>query len=316
MSEISVKKKIPVIIDCDPGYDDALALVFALGNRQLDVLGLMATAGNIAIERTYKNAIRITRFLEREIKVGKGVSKPLLRDLKSGADVHSVSGLAGVNIPEDIEMPMEVSSIEMMKMIINKSDEKITLITIGPLTNVALLFITYPEVKANLNSIVMMGGAAVGGNVTATAEFNIYADAEAAKIVFESGVPIVMAGLDVTNDFQIYEEEFEGYKQLGKVGVFTYEALFEYYKFYKTLGKAFKGPAIHDMLPVAYVINPKLFQGEEYHIDIECKGEFTYGQTVVDFNRRNSDFNVKVLKDCDREAILNLFVESIHHLNN
>lgn len=304
-------KKIPVIIDCDPGYDDALALVLALAHDKLDVKAITTTAGNIKIERTYKNAIRICRFLDKDIRIGKGAKKPLFKEPEFATYVHSETGLSGANIPEDVPMPLEENTISVIKNELENSKEKITLIVLGPLTNIALLFQIYPSLKEKIESIVIMGGAAVGGNITPSAEFNIYADAEAAKIVFEAGIPIIMAGLDITNEFQIYQNEFDDYKKLGHVGIFVSEILEAYYNFYKTIGSKFKGPAIHDLLPIAYVIDPSLFEGEDYHVDVECKGEYTYGQTVVDFMGINKNRNVKVLQSCNRESIIHMFKEAI-----
>lgn len=308
--------KTKVIIDCDPGYDDAVALLLALGSEHLDIMGIMASSGNITIDRTYKNALRIVKFLEKQIPVTKGVSKPLYRSLHTGAEVHSISGLGGVNIPEDIEMPEEISSLEFLRETLRKQEEPITIIATGPLTNIGLLVMTYPELLSKIKELVIMGGAAVGGNVTSSAEFNIFADAEAAKVVFDSGLQIVMAGLDVTNTFQIYPEDFDKYRETGKVGVFLAECLEHYFNFYKTLGGIFRGPALHDVLPIAYVIKPELFKGTQYHVDIECKGEYTYGQTVVDFRHRSEVEQVFVLEGYDRSGVLELMDESLIRLNN
>lgn len=307
--------KKPVIIDCDPGYDDAMALILALGNEKLDVRAITSVAGNVPLERTYKNAIRICHYFGKKIRIGMGAAKPLVRELETGEEVHSPSGLGGVSIPEDVPMPIKENAIELMKEILTEADEPVTLIPIGPLTNIALFVSQYPELISKIDEIVIMGGAAREGNRTASAEFNIYADAEAAQIVFESGIPIVMAGLDVTNAFQILPETFPMYREMGKAGVFVAEVLERYFDFYQTLGGAFKGPAIHDMVPVAYVIDSSVCSGKEYHVDVECEGRFTYGRTVVDFGEMKTDKNVKVLFESDQERIIKMFKESICQLN-
>ena len=305
-------KRKPVIIDCDPGYDDAVALVLALGDERLGVKAITATAGNVTLENTYKNAVKICSFLGKDIRIAKGVEKPLVRELETAPEVHGVTGLDGPDIPTDVKMPKLENSIDVMREILENSEEKITLIPIGPLTNIALLFITYPELKEKVEEIVIMGGAAHVGNRNASAEFNIIVDAEAADIVFKSGVPIIMAGLDVTHKAQIKVFEFEDYRSMGKVGKFTAEVLDYYNNFYKTLGVFFEGPAVHDLCAVAYVIDSSLFKGEMYHVDVECKGEYTYGRTVVDFNNcTGKDKNTKVLFDVDRDKLLGLLKEAI-----
>lgn len=306
--------RIPVIIDCDPGYDDALALVLALGSNALDVKAITTTAGNVTLERTYKNAIRICNFLKKDVPISKGANEPILKKLETSPDVHSESGLKGGNIPEDVPMPELINTIDLIKEVLENSNEKIRIIPMGPLTNIAILLLAYPNLKEKIHSITLMGGAARGGNATANAEFNIYADAEAANIVFNSGIPIVMAGLDVTNDFQIYATEFDEYRNLGRVGNFVYDILYNYNLFYQTLGEDFLGPAIHDMLPVAYVINPDLFEGKEYHVDVEYMNEKEVGKTIVDFTETLEPRNVKVLFECKRGEVIALFKESISNL--
>lgn len=308
-------KRRPVIIDCDPGYDDALAFVLALGSEALDIRAITAVSGNVPLERTYKNMIRICRYFGKNFRFGYGAEKPLIRPQFTGEDVHSATGLAGVNIPEEVEMPEKESAVEVIRQVLEASEEKVTLIPIGPLTNIALLFIQYPELKAKIDEIIIMGGAAHEGNRTASAEFNIYVDAEAARIVFESGLPIVMAGLDVTNKFQVMPEKFDSYRKKGKAGVFTAEVLERYFDFYQTLGTKFAGPAIHDVIPIAYAIDPTICEGKWYHVDVECQGEFTYGRTVVDFGERNDNKNVKVLFESDHDRIFQLYDEAILRLN-
>jgi len=311
--------KKPVIIDCDPGYDDALALVLALGNEALDIRAITTVAGNVPLERTYKNAVRITEYFGKDIRIGCGAAKPLVRELETGEMVHSPSGLGGVNIPEDVKMPHKENAIEVIRSVLEETEEKVTLIPVGPLTNIALFLSQYPELKEKIGEIAIMGGAAAEGNRTASAEYNIYADAEAAKIVFDSELPIVMAGLDVTNHFQILPDEFNLYRDMGKAGIFVSEVLENYYEFYKTLNNdIFKGPAIHDMVPIAYVIDSTTCKGKQYHVDVECQGEFTYGRTVVDFGgelgEKENAKNVKVLFECDRDRILAMFHQSIENL--
>lgn len=305
----------PVIIDCDPGYDDALALVLALGSKELDIKGLVATGGNVAIERTYKNLIRICDFLRQPYPIARGAQRPLLIPLKTGEEVHSKSGFGGVDIPEQVQMPALIGASEMMRRILLEQEQPLTVIATGPLTNLATFILAFPELTDKIAGIHIMGGSAVGGNASASAEFNIIADPHSAKIVFDSGIPIVMAGLDITNDFQIYPEEFEELGGYGKVGNFVRQILEHYFLFYQKIGKQFRGPAVHDMIPVAYTIDPTIFEAMDYHVDVECNGMYTLGQTVVDFNGINPNKNVKILQKYDRDKIMQLFRQAIDRLN-
>ena len=307
-------ERIPLIIDTDPGYDDALAIVFALGSSVFDLRAVTAAAGNISIERTYKNAVRILRYFNSDVPVGRGGGRPLTRELKDGSEIHSPSGLGGVDIPEDVPMPELKHSVDLIREVLESSERRVTIAPIGPLTNIALLLSIYPELKDNIDRIVLMGGAASGGNVTPSAEFNIYADPEAAKIVFESGLPVVMAGLDVTNGFQIYPEDFDSYRSMGKCGTFVAEALDAYYAFYKKLGSDFRGPAIHDMIPFAYLAAPELFEGRSGRVRVDCSRGSLRGRTAVDFSGSPRSADSFILTGCDREGVLDLFARSVKAL--
>ena len=307
-------KKRSVIIDCDPGYDDAIALVLAILNDKLDIKAINATAGNQTIEKTYRNVIRICNFLGKKIRIGKGVSKPLFNDLYIASHVHGESGLDGVNIPYDIVYPKLEYSVEVMKEIVESSSEKITIIAVGPLTNVALFIMNYAYLLEKIDEIIIMGGSSYVGNRTPSAEFNISADAEAARIVFESGVPIVMAGLDVTEKALIYESEFEKLRKISEIGKFAAEILENYNGFYLTLDEKINGVPVHDLCAVAYAINSEIFRGETYHVDVECKGEFTYGRTVVDFkNKLKKEKNVNVLFNVNRDKLIKMLIDVIEN---
>ena len=191
-----------IIIDCDPGIDDAVALAAAFANRdKLNILGICTVAGNQSIDKVTENALRIVNFLGApEIPVAKGASEPLVKKACPAATVHGENGLGNTELPKGDNVIVSNNAITFMEETIRNlpEGEKITLVPLGPLTNIALLLKVYPEVKEKIDEICLMGGSASGGNVTATAEFNIWHDPEAAKIVFESGVNVVMCGLDVT----------------------------------------------------------------------------------------------------------------------
>jgi pyrimidine-specific ribonucleoside hydrolase len=303
--------RIPVIIDCDPGHDDAIALLLAFASPTIYVQAVTVVAGNQALEKTLKNAKNVLDYAGIRAKVAAGAQKPLFRELNIASHVHGESGLDGVILPPAKFEEVEITAVELMREIILKSNEKVVLIATGPLTNVALLLLTYPVVKDKIEYISLMGGACFGGNLTPVAEFNIAVDPEAAKIVFESGIPIVMHGLDVTYKAQIYRDEVETIRKLGgKVPIMAAELLDFYSKYYGNQG--FKGTPLHDACAVAYVIDPTLFQVKHLHVDIETRGEFTNGETVVDYyNITGKLKNAKVAFDIDRKRFIDILVKAL-----
>jgi len=305
-------RQIPVIMDCDPGHDDAIALIMAFASEKLDVRAVTTSAGNQTPEKTLNNALRILDYIGVDVPVAQGAKRPLLRELEVAPEVHGESGLEGPEIPDAVSKPVDMTAIDLMRKVIMESDEKITLIPTGPLTNIAMLFLAYPEVKEKIEQISLMGGAAYGGNWTPAAEFNILVDPEAAKIVYDSGLPIIMAGLDATHKAIIQKEEVEELRSLNtKVGIFVAELLDFFVKFHDEVWNM-EGSPLHDPCAVAYLIAPEIFQWEQYAVSIETQGEFTTGMTVVDFNRQTGrDENVKVLLDVERRKFVDLVVELV-----
>ncbi|SFH52314.1 pyrimidine-specific ribonucleoside hydrolase [Tindallia magadiensis] len=304
--------KKPVIIDCDPGHDDAIALLLAIASEELEVRAVTTVGGNQTSEKTLNNAMRILSFAGvREIPVAPGASQPLVRELQIAPEVHGESGLEGPHLPEPNFKPYGKGAIELMEEIIMTSKDKIVLIPTGPLTNIATLLLTVPEVKDRIERISLMGGSAVGGNWTPAAEFNILVDPEAADVVFKSGIPITMSGLDVTHKAQIYDEEIESIRlQGGKVSVMVAELLDFFAKFHKEMG--FEGSPLHDPCAVAWLIKPDIFTTKHLHVDIETKGEFTTGATVVDYRGvTGKSPNTEVIYDVDREAFIKLLMDSL-----
>ncbi len=304
--------RIPVIIDCDPGHDDAIALLLAFASPKLDVQAVTVVAGNQTLEKTLKNTKDLLSYAGVRTRVAAGAEKPLLRELTIAPEVHGESGLEGPTLPPADFKEVEETAVELMREVLLRSEEKVVLIPTGPLTNVALLLLTYPELKDRIDYISLMGGACFGGNWTPAAEFNILVDPEAAKIVFESGIPIVMHGLDVTHRAQIYGDEIERIRSLeGQVPVMVAELLDFFSKYHVDFG--FKGSPLHDPCAVAYVIDPTLFKVKPLHVDIETRGEFTTGATVVDYyNVTGRPANAKVAFDVDRERFIDMLVEALN----
>lgn len=307
--------KKPVIIDCDPGHDDAIALLLAFSSDKLDVRAVTTVAGNQTIEKTFNNALKVLSFAGVEVEVSKGADRPLVRKLQTAPEVHGDSGLDGPELPPAALKPSGRSAVETIVDVVSRSSEKITLIPTGALTNIAQVFLAHPEVKDKIERISLMGGACYGGNWTPAAEFNILVDPEAANIVFNSGVPITMCGLDVTHRAQIYKDEIDKIRGIGnKVAVMVAELLDFFGKFHEAVNDkfGFKGSPLHDPVAVAWVINPSLITTKPCYVDIETRGEFTSGCTVVDYNDiLKRPKNVDVAVDIDREGFINMLYDAM-----
>lgn len=308
-----MKKK--VIIDCDPGYDDAIALMLAFGSGELEIEAVTTCAGNQTQEKVHRNTLRLLSGMGVSAIVARGAKKPLMRGLSTAGSVHGESGLDGVELEETTIKPSESHAVEVIADIVRSNREKVTLVPIGPLTNIALFVSMYPELKASVDSIIMMGGACRGGNVTPVAEFNIKTDPEAAEIVFSSGIPIVMCGLDVTRKALVYADDI---RRIGDVGnrsaKIAWQILKKYSEFY--YGKtSIDGAPIHDACAVAYAIAPEMFTSLECHVDVETKGIHTDGQTVADMEGRlGKQPNARVVLDLDRERLIDMIISAVGRL--
>ena len=304
-------EKTPILIDCDPGHDDAIALLLAFSSDLLDVRGVSVTGGNQTLEKTLQNAKNVLNFANIEVEIAAGLDKPLFRELEIAPEVHGESGLDGPELPVSKYPTHDLNSIDFMYRKIIESSKAMTLVATGPLTNIAALLITYPDVKNNIKQISIMGGALVGGNWTASAEFNILVDPEAARIVFNSGIPIIMAGLDVTHKALIHDYEIEEIRAIDSpVAVMVAELLDFFYLFHKEQG--FAGSPVHDPCAIAYLTHPDIFTTKDYFIDIETDGEYTTGSTVTDFyGSLNKEANVKALVDVDQKAFFQMIYDAM-----
>ncbi|AWV35783.1 MULTISPECIES: nucleoside hydrolase [Paenibacillus] len=305
----------PIIIDCDPGHDDAIAILLAIANSEkLDLRGITTVGGNQILDKITDNALKVISFVNADIPVAKGAAGPLFGKLVTGEEAHGESGMDGPLLPPSKFRPVEQGAVEFMLDIIRSSEEKITLVPMAPLTNIALLITAYPEIKDRIEKISLMGGGISYGNVTSTAEFNIYVDPEAARIVFESGIPITMSGLDVTDKAAIFEDEILALKERGPVSTMVGELL----DFYSIYGKkmGYVGSALHDPCAVAWLLHPELFEFEHLYVTVETEGKLTRGMTVAD-RRKKTDrpANVQVLVGVDREAFMKLIFDSLEKLD-
>ncbi|KGI40905.1 ribonucleoside hydrolase RihC [Clostridium tetani] len=306
-----MNKKTKIILDTDPGIDDAVAIVAALFSPKIQVELITTVSGNVDVDKTTENALKILEFLNKDVPIAKGARKPLMRELDDASDIHGDSGLDGYNFGKITRKTDEKPAIDKMREVIINSEEKITLVAIGPLTNIALLLSSYPEVKDKIDKLVIMGGSASRGNKTPAAEFNIYVDPESANIVFKSGINIVMCGLDITNNAIFKEEDINYIKNLNKTGYMLY-SLFKCYR----SGSFKKGLRMHDLCAIAYLDKPEIFKAVSAKVDIETKGEHTLGATVVDFdNYSNGKAQVKVCMELDVEDLKKWFFSILNKVN-
>jgi inosine-uridine nucleoside N-ribohydrolase len=305
----------PVVIDCDPGHDDAVALLLALASPELHLLGVTTVAGNQTLEKTTANAIRVLELAARgDVPVAAGADRPLLRELVVADWVHGESGLDGPALAPPGAAPLDRRAVDFLAEIVAASDEPVTLIPTGPLTNVALLLERHPEIAARLARIVLMGGSIAEGNVTPAAEFNIWADPEAAAAVFGSGLDVTMVGLDVTHQALLTPHYAERLRASGRPGAFVAE-LADFFHGFHAQTYGFDGPPVHDAVAVAHVVWPDLLETLDRHVAIELESELCRGRTVVDrWQRTGNAPNAAVAVEIDADRFLERLVERISSL--
>ncbi len=272
-----------IIMDCDPGHDDMVAILLAIADENIDLLGITTVAGNQTGEKTFRNALRILTLLNvQNIPVARGFDKPLFRELKTAPAFHGVSGLDGAELPEPAITPLKKHAVDFIIDTLMESSGGIYLVPTGPLTNIAVSLIKEPKIKEKIERIVLMGGAVFDSNTTPAAEFNFYVDPEAAKIVFESGVPITMVGLDVTDKAIFNFDDIEKLRSFnGRISRVVAPLL----EFFGNANKeiyGFDGAPLHDALALSVLINPDVIKTRFLHVDIETRGEFTRGESVAD----------------------------------
>jgi inosine-uridine nucleoside N-ribohydrolase len=271
-----------VIIDTDPGIDDAMALLLALRSPELKVEAITTVAGNVTVDLGTENALKLVELAGRtDVIVAKGASRPLQRKLVTAELIHGENGLGGVQLPAPKTQPDHRDAVQVIHDVIEANPGKITLIPIGPLTNIAMAFLQYPDLAAKTREIIMMGGTVGAGNATPAAEANIYHDAEAAKIVFESGVPILMVDLTACDQARFTHADADRLRASSDtVARFVAAISVPYLAFAEKSGA--EGAAIHDALAVGIAIDPHIASVvKPIHVDVETRGEFTYGATVT-----------------------------------
>ncbi|TDA29490.1 MAG: pyrimidine-specific ribonucleoside hydrolase RihA [Hadesarchaea archaeon] len=308
-----------VLLDMDPGIDDALALLLALRSPELEIGAITTVAGNVEVEKTTKNALKVLEFLGLETPpVAMGCSKPLFRELRTAKHVHGEDGLGGLFLPEPKLRPLTKHAVEVMVEEVERSGGRIVFVCTGPLTNLASALRDYPETMGKVEGVIVMGGAygltPYGhGNITPVAEYNFYVDPEAAEMVLDSGLPLLAVGLDVTMDpaAMLSKEEYEELRK-GR----TKEARLAA-ELLKPLLERFGKVALHDPMALVSLLKPELFKIGRYHVRVETKGELTRGQVVVDrrpFILPGEEWKGREIRICegvDGEGFLRFFLERL-----
>ena len=304
---------LPIVLDCDPGHDDAIALLLALGSPELEVLGVTTTYGNQTLEKTTANALRVLELAGRtDVPVAAGAAEPLERELVVAAHVHGESGLDGPTLPAPSVEPVSTDAVAWIASTVERAGRPVALVPTGPLTNVA----RYLERHGTdgIAQIVVMGGAIAEGNMTPAAEFNVWADPEAAAVVFAADVDVTMIGLDVTHQAVTGPEVQRRLAATGRIGTFVAD-LVEFFTVYHRETYGWDGAPIHDAVAVAHLIRPDLVTTRLRNVEVELESELCRGRTVVDlWLRTDRPKNVHVGVELDTAGFFDLLVERIGRL--
>lgn len=295
-----------IIMDTDPGIDDAAALTMAINDPALDLKLVTAVAGNVTVDKTTANALKIVHFFDQDIPVAAGAKQPLIKPFEDAARIHGESGMPGYDFGDDYGEAIEKSAVEALHDEIMASDEPITLVPTGSYTNIALLFSQYPEVKDHIKEIVAMGGTLSKGNMTSAAEFNVFTDPHAAKIMYDSGVPIVMVGLDITLKALLTPDTLDKLATMGRSGKMLHDLVTHYNDGDEN------GHPMHDVNTIFYLLHPEAIKTEEMWIDVQTEGP-AMGETVGDIRGAYHDgkTNAKVCVDIDTAYFNKWFLEEV-----
>ncbi|MCY9807351.1 ribonucleoside hydrolase RihC [Lentilactobacillus senioris] len=302
---------IKIIMDTDPGIDDAAALTMAINDPQIDLALVTSVAGNVTVDKTTKNAQKIVRFFNADVPVAAGAQQPLTKEFEDAARIHGESGMPGYDFPEDLPKPLDMTAVEALHKYIMESDENITLVPTGSYTNIALLFSEYPEVKTKIDRIVAMGGSLGMGNMTSAAEFNVFTDPDAAKIMYQSGVPIVMIGLDITMKALLTPESLTKLEHMNEAGKMLHDIISN------DGDKSEAGSAMHDVNTIFYLLHPEAITTKDMWIDVITDGP-AIGETVGDIRGAYHDgkTNAKVAVDIDAAAFNKWFLEEVSQIKD
>ena len=310
-------QKEKIILDCDPGHDDAVAIMLAAINPKIELLGITVVAGNQKLEKTVNNALKVCNHLNLDVPVFSGMSRPMIREQLIADDIHGETGLDG---PKFEELKIKAEDKHAVNFIIDtlmNSDEKITLVPTGPLTNIGMAIRFEPRIIEKINRIVLMGGSYQLGNMTPAAEFNILADPDAAHIVFSSGVKVVMMGLDLTRQASATKEVVEKIKSLNNKASKLFVDLMEFFAASQKNVFGWSAPPVHDPTTIAYIIDPECIEVKPMFCEIELWSEKSYGRTLCDyFGILKKEPNVDVAVKLDFDRFWNLVYENLKLYDN
>ena len=310
-------QKEKIILDCDPGHDDAVAIMLAAINPKIELLGITVVAGNQKLEKTVNNALKVCNHLNLDVPVYSGMSRPMIREQLIADDIHGETGLDG---PKFEELKIKAEDKHAVNFIIDtlmNSDEKVTLVPTGPLTNIGMAIRFEPRIIEKINRIVLMGGSYQLGNMTPAAEFNILADPDAAHIVFSSGVKIVMMGLDLTRQASATKEVVEKIKSLNNKASKLFVDLMEFFAASQKNVFGWSAPPVHDPTTIAYIIDPECIEVKPMFCEIELWSERSYGRTLCDyFGILKKEPNVDVAIKLDFDKFWNLVYENLKLYDN
>lgn len=300
---------IKIIMDTDPGIDDAAALAMALNNPEIDLKLITAVAGNVTVDKTTANALKIVHFFKKDVPVAAGAAQPLIKPFEDAARIHGESGMPGYDFGDDYGQPIAKPAVEALHDAIMAEDE-ITLVPTGSYTNIALLLAEYPEVKSHIKQIVAMGGSISGGNMTSVAEFNVFTDPDAASIMYQSGIPIVTVGLDVTLKALLTPATQAKLLSLGETGKMLHGLITHYND-----GDNEQGHPMHDVNTIFYLLHPEAFTTKDLWVDIQTSGP-AIGAMVADIRGayHNGQTNAKVCVDIDAEQFNQWFIEQVEKI--
>lgn len=309
---------LPVILDCDPGHDDAMAIALAVTDPRVRLLAITTVAGNAGLERTTRNAGRILALAGRsDIPVAAGAARPMVRDPWVPVSFHGESGLDGADLPEPAVPPDPRSALEVTAALLRAADAPVMLVATGPLTNIGLLLRAVPDLHDRIGEIVVMGGSLGLGNTTAAAEFNIWADPEAAAIVFGAGLPLRMVGLDVTHQALMLPPDIAALDALGTRAGRVVADLMRFFAIHHRDRYGWDGPPVHDAVAVAWLLERTLVGGQRLRVDIDTSDGPSRGRTIADpEGLAGQPANVEVGLTIDRERLMAMLVDAISRLES
>jgi pyrimidine-specific ribonucleoside hydrolase len=299
---------IPIILDCDPGHDDMVAILLALASPQLEVRGITTVGGNATIEHTTENALRTLALAGRpDVPVAAGASHPLVGPLRTAPHVHGESGLEGPALPAPRSEPVALDAVAFIAEQLERSAAPLTLVPTGPQTNIGLLLRERPDLVDRIGHVCFMGGAAGEGNITPSAEFNVWSDPEAADLTLRAGVPVTMIGLDVTHKAILWDAERQAMAEGGGEASKLVAGLLGFYQGFHRRVYGWNGGPIHDAVAIAHLAHPGLVTTARVNVVVELAGEYTRGRTVVDLHHvTDREPNAEVGLDIDRERFVDL----------